>query len=46
MRLLSAIACEIDLDLCHFDVDQGFVQSNLDQDARLRLLAFPVKLCG
>ena len=24
VRLLSAIACEYDLDLCHFDVDQAF----------------------
>ena len=30
--LLSAIACECDLDLCHFDVDQAFVQSNLEED--------------
>ena len=30
VRLLSAIACECDLDLCHFDVDQAFVQSNLE----------------
>ena len=26
--LLSAIACECDLDLCRFDVDQAFVQSD------------------
>ena len=25
VRLLSAIACECDLDLCHFDADQAFV---------------------
>ena len=30
--LLSAIACERDLDLCHFDVDQTFVQSDLKED--------------
>ena len=24
VRLLSAIACECDLDLCHFDVGQAF----------------------
>ena len=29
VQLLSAIACERDLDLCHFDVDQTFVQSDL-----------------
>ena len=34
--LLSAIACECDLDLCHFDVDQAFVQSDLE-DVFLRL---------
>ena len=31
MRLLSAIACELDLDACHFDVEQAFVQSELDK---------------
>ena len=31
-RLLSTIACECDLDLCHFDVDQTFVQSDLEED--------------
>ena len=37
MRLLSAIACECDLDLCHFDVDQAFVQAELKEDMFLRL---------
>ena len=37
MHLLSAIACECDLDLCHFDVDQAFVQSDLEEDFFLRL---------
>ena len=37
MRLLSAIACEYDLDLCHFDVDQAFVQSRLEENVFLRL---------
>ena len=37
VRLLSAIACECDLDLCHFDVDQAFVQSDLEEDVFLRL---------
>ena len=37
VRLLSAIACEYDLDLCHFDVDQAFVQSRLDENVFLRL---------
>ena len=42
MLLLSAIACELDLDLCHFDVEQACVQSKLDEDVILRLL----KECG
>ena len=37
VRLLSAIACECDLDFCHFDVDQAFVQSDLEEDVFLRL---------
>ena len=37
VRLLSAIACKLGLDLCHFDVDQAFVQSHLDEDVFLRL---------
>ena len=31
-HLLIAIACELDLDVCHFDVEQAFVQSKLDED--------------
>ena len=38
VRLLRAIACECDLDLCHFDVDQAFVQSRLDENVFLQLL--------
>ena len=37
MCLLSAIACKCDLGLCHFDVDQAFVQSHLDKNVFLRL---------
>ena len=37
-RLLGAITCELDLDLCHFDAEQAFVQSNLDEDVFMRLL--------
>ena len=37
VRLLSAIACQCDLDLCHFDVDQAFVQSDVEEDVFLRL---------
>ena len=36
VRLLSAIACELDLDACHFDVEQAVVQSKLDEDVFLR----------
>ena len=36
-RLLSVIACERDLDLRHFDIDQAFVQSDLEEDVFLRL---------
>ena len=36
VRLLSAIACQCDLDFCYFDVDQAFVQSDLE-DVFLRL---------
>ena len=42
MRLLSAIACELDLDLCHFDLGRAFVQYKLDGDVFLRL----PKFCG
>ena len=38
MRLLSAIAFELDLDVCHFDVEQAFAESKLDEDVFLRLL--------
>ena len=37
VRLLSAIVCECDLDLCHFDVGQAFVQSRLEENVFLRL---------
>ena len=37
IRLLAATACELDLDLCHFDAEQAFVQSNLEEDVFLRL---------
>ena len=43
VRLLSTIACECDLDLCRFDVDQAFVQSDLKKDVFLRLLK---ECCG
>ena len=37
IRLLAAIACELDLDLCHFDAEQAFVQSDLDKIVYIRL---------
>ena len=37
VRLLGAIACELDLDVCNFDVEQAFVQSKLDKDVFMRL---------
>ena len=37
MRLLSAIACELDPEVCHFCVEQAFVQSKLNEDVFLRL---------
>ena len=35
IRLLTAIACELGLNLCHFDAEQVFVQSKLDEDIYL-----------
>ena len=31
-RLLGTIACELGLDLCHFDAEHAFVQSSLEED--------------
>ena len=31
------MACELGLDLCHFDVEQAFVQSPLDEDVYMQL---------
>ena len=31
IRLLTAIACELGLDLCHLDAEQAFVQSTWDE---------------
>ena len=35
VRLLSAITCDCDLDPCHFELDQAFVQSDFEEDAFL-----------
>ena len=37
-RLLGAIACELGLDLRHFDSEQAFVESSLEEDVFMRLL--------
>ena len=37
IRLLAAFACELNLDLCQFDAEQAFVQSDLDEDGYIRL---------
>ena len=37
IRLLAALACELGLDLCHFDAEQVFVQSDLDEVVYIRL---------
>ena len=37
IRLLTVIACKLRLDLCHFDAEQAFVQSKLDEDVYLRM---------
>ena len=43
-RMLGAIACELVLDLCHFDAGQGFVQSTLQYlrlEASVEIVAQP-----
>ena len=37
VRLLTSIACELDLDLCHFDTVWAFVQSDLEDNIFTRL---------
>ena len=37
VRLLHAIACELDFDLRHFDIDAIFVHLKLDADVLLHL---------
>ncbi|CAB1102712.1 unnamed protein product [Ectocarpus sp. CCAP 1310/34] len=34
---VDPLACEQNLDLCHFDIQQAFVQSGLDEDVFMRL---------
>lgn len=35
--MLAAIAYEMDLDICHFDIQQAFVISYLDEDVYKRI---------
>ena len=37
VRLLAALACEHDLELCLFDIDQAFVRADLDEDVYMLL---------
>ena len=37
VRLLAALACEHDLELCHFDIDQAFVREDLAENVYMRL---------
>lgn len=37
IRLLTAIGCDLDFDMCRFDTEQGFVQPELEGDAFMRL---------
>ena len=37
IRLMAAIACELQLGLCHFDVQQAFVQAELKQVVPMRM---------
>ena len=32
VRFLTAMSCELDLDLDHFDIEQDFVQSDLEEN--------------
>ena len=37
VRLLTAMVCELDLDQQHFDIEQAFVQSDLEENVFMRL---------
>ncbi|CAB1101428.1 unnamed protein product [Ectocarpus sp. CCAP 1310/34] len=36
-KMLAALACELNLDLCYFDIEQAFVRSELEEDMYMRL---------
>ena len=37
VRLMAVIACELQLDVCHFDVQQAFVQAELKEAVLMRM---------
>lgn len=37
VRMLAGLACEFDLELCHFDIDQAFVRAPLKEDIFMHL---------
>ena len=37
IRLMAAIACELQLDLCHFDVQQAFAPAELKEVVLMRM---------
>ena len=37
IRLIVALACKYDLELLHFDIEQAFVQSELDHEVFMKL---------
>ena len=37
VRLLAAFACKNDLDMYHFDAEQAFIQSELEEEIYMRL---------
>lgn len=39
IRILGALACRLDRDICHFDIEQTFVYSDLDSEMYLRFLS-------
>ena len=37
IRLIVALVCKYDLELLHFDIEQAFVQSELDHEVFMKL---------
>lgn len=44
--MLAAMPCDLDLDVCHFDIEQVFVQSDLEEDVNVGLLPDCGRLSG